>query len=248
MQHRKMIVIGGASFVVGALAFVFVFSYLAANFNYPKILDGSAAEVLPRLQDGGSVMRAVWAIYAFLPLLLVPGAVGAYFACPSSRARMKLALIVASFGALAMCLGLMRWPSIHWALAETYSQAGADTKSSVHAVFNGLNLYLGNYIGEFLGETMLAAFFMLTGFSMLDERRFPKWLGWSGVVFSFLFLVGAFRNVASTVQIIADIDNGLLPLWMIVLGIGLFWYSRHPSSSGDAQQGTPGDAPKAARP
>lgn len=230
MQHRKMIAIGGTSFIVGALAFVLVFSYLAANFNYPKILDGSAAEVLPRLQDGGSVMRAVWAIYAFLPLLLVPGAVGAFFACPSSRARMNLALIVASLGALAMCLGLMRWPSIHWALAETYSQAGAETKSSIGVVFNGLNLYLGNYIGEFLGETMLAAFFLLTGLSMFDEQRFPRWLGWSGICFSLLFFVGAFRNVTSSVQIIADINNGLLPLWMIVLGTALFWYSRHPGT------------------
>ena len=74
MQHRKMIVAGGLSFVVGALAFVLVFSYLAAKFDYPNILDGSAAEVLPRLSAGGSTMRTVWAIYAFLPLLLLPGA------------------------------------------------------------------------------------------------------------------------------------------------------------------------------
>lgn len=173
MQYRKVIIVGGVSFVVGALAFVLVFSYLAANFDYPKVLDGSASEVLPRLREGGSVMRAVWAIYAFLPLLIVPGAVGAYFACPSSRGRMTLALVVASLGALAMCLGLMRWPSIHWALAEMYAQAGTETKSSLDAVFNGLNLYLGNYIGEFLGEITLAAFFLLTGLSMLDEARFP---------------------------------------------------------------------------
>lgn len=73
MQDRKMITVGGASFIVAALAFVGVFSYLAATFNYPDILDGSAADVLPRLRDGGSSMRTVWAIYAFLPLLLVPG-------------------------------------------------------------------------------------------------------------------------------------------------------------------------------
>jgi len=248
MQYRKMIVAGGVSFVVGALAFVFVFSYLAANFDYPQVLDGSAAEVLPRLREGGSVMRAVWAIYAFLPLLIVPGAVGAYFACPSSRGRMTLALIVASLGALAMCLGLMRWPSIHWALAELYSQAGTETKSSLDAVFNGMNLYLGNYIGEFLGEITLAAFFLLSGLSMLDEARFPKWLGWSGIGFSLLFLVGAFRNVASAVQFIADANNVLLPLWMIVLGTALVWYSRHPDPTGDAQQGAPRDAQKAARP
>jgi len=235
MQYRKVIVAGGISFVVGALAFVFVFSYLAANFDYPNVLDGSAAEVLPRLREGGSVMRAVWAIYAFLPLLIVPGAVGAYFACPSSRGRMTLALLVASLGALAMCLGLMRWPSIHWALAEVYSQAGTETRSGLDAVFNGLNLYLGNYIGEFLGEITLAAFFLLSGLSMLDEARYPKWLGWSGVGFSLLFLAGAFRNVASVVQFIADANNGLLPLWMIVLGTALVWYSKHPDPISDVR-------------
>jgi Domain of unknown function (DUF4386) len=229
MENRSMIVAGGASFIVGALAFVSVFSYLAANFNYPGILDGSAADVLPRLRDGGSAMRAVWAVYAFLPLFLVPGAVAAYLACPLSRARMTLALIVASMGTLAMCLGLMRWPSIHWALSEAYAQAGSETKVSVDAVFSGLNLYLGNYIGEFLGETMLAVFFLCTGLSMQAEARFPNWLGWAGVGFSVLFLVGAFRNVTSAVQIVADINNALLPLWMIVIGAALIWSTRHVS-------------------
>jgi len=231
MQYRKMIVAGGLSLVVGALAFVLVFSYLAASFDYPGILKGSAAEVLPRLRSGGSMMRGVWAIYAFLPLFLVAGAVGAYFACPS-RSRMTLALLVASLGALAMCLGLMRWPSVHWALAEIYSQGGPETQNSLEAVFNGLNLYLGNYIGEFFGEIALAAFFLLTGFSMLDETRFPKWLGWSGIAFALLFFVGAFRNITSAVQSVADANNVLLPLWMIILGVAFVWYSRPPHPTG----------------
>jgi hypothetical protein len=226
MQHRKMIVAGGLSFIVGALAFVLVFSYLAAKFDYPNILDGSAAEVLPRLSAGGSTMRAVWAIYALLPLLLLPGAVGSYLACPSSRGRMTLALVVASIGALAMCLGLMRWPSIHWALASAYAQSGAEANSSLGAVFTGLNLYLGNYIGEFLGEACLAAFFLLAGLSMREEARFPRWLAWCGVIFAWLFFVGAFRNAVTAVQPVADLNNALLPLWMLILGVALIWYSR----------------------
>jgi hypothetical protein len=221
-----MVIAGGLSFVVGALAFVSVFSYLAVNFDYPGILDGSAAEVLPRLRAGGSSMRAIWALYAFLPLLLVPGAVGAYFACPSSRGRMTLALIAASLGALAMCLGLMRWPSIHWALADAYAQSGAEAKGGLSAVFLGLNLYLGNYVGEFLGEVCLAVFFLLAGLSLIDEAQFPKWLGWGGVLFASLFLVGAFRNALPEVQSIADVNNVLLPLWMVVLGVSLIWRSR----------------------
>lgn len=137
MPHRPIIVAGGLCFIVGALAFVAVFGYLAAKFSYPDILDGAAAEVLPRLRAGGPVMRAIWAVYGCLLLLLIPGAVGAFFACPSSRGRMTLALVAASLGAL----------------------------------------------------------------------------------------IGAFRNVAPSVQPGADVNNALLPLWMIVLGVSLIWTS-----------------------
>lgn len=226
MHDRPIVIAGGLSFVIGALAFVAVFSYLAAHFDYPAILDGSAAEVLPRLRAGGSTMRATWALYAFLPLLLIPGAVGAYLACPASRGRMTLALVFASLGALAMCLGLMRWPSVHWVLAEAYAQAGVDAKSSLGAVFVGLNIYLGNYIGEFLGELCLAVFFFLAGWSVLVEARFPKWLGWCGIGFALLFVLGAFRNVLPAVQAVADVNNALLPLWMIVFGASLALWSR----------------------
>jgi len=228
-----MIAVGGVSFITGALAFVCVFSYLAAHFDYPNVLDGSAAEVLPRLREGGSSMRSIWAIYAFLPLFLIPGAVGTYFACPASRGRMTLALIFATVAVFAMCLGLMRWPSIHWVLAENYSHTSIEAQALLGAVFSGLNLYLGNYIGEFLGEVALAIFFLLSGLSMLDEVRFQKWLAWSGIVFSLLFLIGAFRNVTSIVQIIADTNNVLLPLWMIVFGTALILHSRPTASTRD---------------
>lgn len=221
-----MIVVGGLSFIVGALAFVVVFSYLAAKFNYPAVLDGAAAEVLPNLRSGGDTMRAVWAIYAFLPLLLVPGAVGAFFALPSSRPRMTLALVAMTLGTLAMCLGLMRWPTVHWAVAEGYATAAPAVQASSEALFRGLNLYLGNYIGEFLGETLLALFFLLTGVSMLDEATCPKWAGYAGTVFAVLFFIGAFRNVTHAVQSVSDLNNNLLPLWMIILGVVLIRSSR----------------------
>ena len=139
---------------------------------------------------------------------------------------MTLALVLASLGALAMCLGLMRWPSIHWALAGAYPEAGTDARTSLDAIFVGLNLYLGNYIGEFLGETLLAVFFLLASLSMRVEAPFPAWLGWSGVVFAILLFIGAFRNVTAAVQFVADMNNGLLPLWMLIQGTALLWYPR----------------------
>jgi hypothetical protein len=226
MQHIAIVRAGGLAFITGALAFVGVFSYLAANFNYPDVLEGAAAEVLPALRDGGDTMRAVWALYAMLPLLLIPGAVGAWAAVPASRRRMTLALVLAAIASLSMCLGLMRWPSVHWALAGAYAQAQPAVQASLNVLFDGLNLYLGNYIGEFLGETLLAGFFLLTAVSMRTEARYPAWLFYGGAAFALLFFIGAFRNVTGSVQAVADLNNILLPLWMIALGVGMIRHAR----------------------
>ena len=171
-------------------------------------------------------MRAVWAVYALLPLLLIVGAIGSAFAAPSSPRAMTLAAVFACVGALAMCLGLMRWPSIHWVLAEAYESAGAEARNSIAATFTGLNLYLGTYVGEFLGEVCLGIFFVLSAIALRAEPGYPAWLGLAGTAFGVSFLAGACRNVLPQVQIVADINNYLLPLWMITLGGAIVWFSR----------------------
>ncbi|MCK7493456.1 MAG: hypothetical protein MZW92_20315 [Comamonadaceae bacterium] len=52
-------------------------------------------------------------LHLCLPLAALPLMVGAHLACPSSRGRMTLALVVASIGSLAMCLGLDALADIH---------------------------------------------------------------------------------------------------------------------------------------
>jgi isocitrate/isopropylmalate dehydrogenase len=69
--------------VLGAIAFLAVFSYLAARFDYPEVLDGSASDVLPKL------LALPWAVIA----------------------------------AISMMLGLMRWPSVQWHLAQLQASA-----------------------------------------------------------------------------------------------------------------------------
>ena len=173
-------------------------------------------------------MRAVWAIYAVLPLLLIVGAVGASFAFPSNPGLGTLGAVFATVGSLAMCLGLMRWPSVHWVLAEAYESGGTEAKHSLAAIFSGLNLYLGNYIGEFLGEVCLGVFFLLAALALRSETHFPPWLGITGAAFAVLFFVGALRNAVPQLQVVADINNYLLPLWLVVLGGAIIWF---PSSS-----------------
>lgn len=228
---RAVIRMGGFALIIGAVAFMAVFSYLAAKFNYPDVLDGQAADVLPALLATGPTGRAVWAIYSLLPLFWIPAAVGAFHALRGrGEGRMRMAMLFATVSSLAMVLGLMRWPSFHWQLARAWAAEPA-IRPALNAVFDAANLYLGNYIGEFLGELCVSLFFLLSATAMLDrDSGFPKWIAWLGVVTSFAGLIAMFRNVTAAVAPVSEVNNYLLPVWMIVFGVGLLRYGRAPET------------------
>ena len=213
---------GGWALVLAAILFIAVFSYLAARFDYPDVLDRPAAEVLPRLIALGTTGRAVWSLYALVPLLLVPAGVGVSTALRGAApgaARTGGAFAVIS--AFCMMLGLLRWPSIHWKLGRAYATASPTERGTIDAVFTGLNSYLGNFIGEFVGELALNLFFLLTAYAMLRSVHRPRWLGIGGLVAGVIGLVAMFRNVTPTVTLAADVNNVVLPLWLVILGIAL---------------------------
>lgn len=223
---RTVIRIGGCALVVAAVAFTGVFTYLAVQFNYPEGLDAAAAEALPALLAMGTSGRAVWALYGLLPLLLIPAAVGADAAfAPSSRGGMRLGTLMATVAAVTMMLGLLRWPSIQWELAVAFSHATDEGRIVLSAAFDGLNRYLGNYLGEFVGELSLNAFFILSGRAMLKTDDFPRWMAWLGIASGVLGWVAMWRNVTDVVGFAAELNNMVLPLWMIVFGIGLLRFA-----------------------
>ena len=213
---------GGWALILAAILFIAVFGYLAARFDYPDVLDRSAGEVLPRLIALGSIGRAVWSLYALIPLLIVPAGVGVTIALRDAApgaARSGGAFAVIS--AFSMMLGLLRWPSIQWELGRAYATASPAERGTIDAVFAGLNSYLGNFIGEFVGELALNLFFFLTGFAMLRSARHPRAVGIAGIVVSLIGFVAMFRNVTPAVGLVADANNVVLPLWLVTLGVTL---------------------------
>jgi hypothetical protein len=201
-----------------------VFTFLAVNFNYPAVLDGRAADVLPALLATGDLGRAVWAIYSLLPLIWIPAAVGAFYALrTSSEGAMRTAILFAVVASLAMISGLMRWPSFHWELAQAWAGAEPGARPTLEALFNATNRYLGNYIGEFLGEFSMSVFFLLSARAMLERGSgFARWMGWTGIITGVAGLIGMFRNTFDLVAPVAELNNYLLPLWMVIFGISLF--------------------------
>jgi Na+-transporting NADH:ubiquinone oxidoreductase subunit NqrB len=118
-----------------------------------------------------------------------------------------------------MLLGLARWPSVHWELARAYPTASPEARVAIDAVFSGLNVYLGNFIGEFLGELSLNAFFLLTAVALLRSGR--RWAAYAGFAVGMLGVAGAFRNVTAVVGPVAEVNNYLLPIWLITVGVVL---------------------------
>ena len=239
MKPTLSIRLGGLALVVGALAFMAVFAYLAARFDYPAVLDGQADVVLPALLATGWGGRAAWAFYGFLPLIWLPAGVGAYYALRRSHpGAMLLALHCATLGAVSMMLGLLRWPSIHWRLAESFVAASPAEQRLLAATFDGLNLYLGNYLGEFLGEASVNAFFVLSAWALLRSGQTSRWIALAGLVTGVLGWVGMFRNVTALVAPVAALNNYLLPLWMIVMGSVLLRIREQLPPPDDARSGT----------
>jgi len=234
MREHTIIRAGGVALIAAAVAFLGVFSFLAARFDYPAVLDGSAAEVLPNLLATGATGRMVWAVYGFLPIIWIPAGVAAFHALRAVReGSTRTGMLFAVIAAVSMMLGLLRWPSIHWMLAEAYARAGGPERTAIATVFSGLNSYLGNYIGEFLGELSVSLFFLLSALAMLErDAGFPRWMGYFGVGAAVAGLVGMFRNVTDVVAPIASINNYVLPLWMIVFGGGLLRFRSRPSGHG----------------
>jgi Domain of unknown function (DUF4386) len=222
--------LGGIALILGAVAFMAVFAFLAARFDYPAVLDGPASLVLPALLATGASGRAAWALYGFLPLIWLPAGVGAYFALRAYHpGAMLLALQFALLSAISMMLGLLRWPSIHWRLAELHVSADPAQRRVLAATFDGLNVYLGNYLGEFLGELSFSAFFFLSSWALLRSGKTSRWLALAGLLTGVLGWVGMFRNLTTAVAPIAAINNYLLPLWMIAFGIILLRYRELPA-------------------
>jgi hypothetical protein len=226
-------VLGGGLAVVGAIGFLAVFAYLAARFNYPEVLEGSAEDVLPALLATGNAGRAAWAFYAILPVIWLPAGVGAFEALRDrARGPMRLALMFALVAAVSMMLGLMRWPSIHWELARAWAASGASERVVLAAIFDGLNRYLGNFIGEFLGELAFSAFFILAGMGLLRRMETARWLGWSSVAVGVAGMIGMWRNVTPLVAPVAGLNNYLLPLWMLVFGGWMIRLARRADQTG----------------
>jgi hypothetical protein len=121
-----------------------------------------------------------------------------------------------------MLVGLMRWPTLQWEIARAWGTASASDRLTLATLFAGANTMLGNFIGEFIGELFLNIAFVLFSVVAWQDRRLPRWVSLSGICAGALGLVAMWRNVTTMVAVPADINNAVLPLWLVIWGVALW--------------------------
>jgi Domain of unknown function (DUF4386) len=219
---RNRVIAGGASLLAATMLFGAVFSYLASAFDYPAVLDRPAGEVLPALLALGLTGRIVWLVYGLIPLLLVPTAIGVNEVARATAPRLGRAIVwLAAFSAVAMMTGLLRWSTLQWTLAQAWTSASPASRELLASRFGTANLYLGNVIGEFAGELFLNAFFLASSLALSAGRPRRRWLAFLGVAASTLGWIAMLRNLTPLVAPVATLNNIVLPLWMLTLGLVL---------------------------
>lgn len=102
--------------------------------------------------------------------------------------------------------------------------ASPDQQHVLGSIFDGLNSYLGNYLGEFLGELSFSTFLLLSSWALLRSRATRTWIAGVGLLTGVVGLVGMFRNLTPAVAPVAAVNNYLLPVGMILLGIVFYRY------------------------
>jgi hypothetical protein len=158
-----------------------------------------------------------------VPLLLLPTALGVDAAARSVAPRAtQVARVSAALAALCMMAGLLRWPTLHWQLALAWGDATPAAREGLAANFDLANRWLGNVVGEFLGELFLNTFFLAATWALTRaDRRRARWLLPAGVLATAFGFVALWRNALPWVGPVAELNNAVLPLWMLVLGAAL---------------------------
>jgi hypothetical protein len=218
----------GALFAVGALTFAAAATVLSATFDWPDVLREPAGVVLPAFADGGPSLVWTWFATAWtygllaVPILLLPYALGR-----RDDAALRVATAVGAASVLLSLVGFLRWVFVVPPLARSYVGGDGATRTAVEAAWTAQHQLGGALLGEHLGQLLAVAWSLTLSVVVLRSRVLPRWLGFTGLLVSAVYLLNQGDVLATAVPGSPVWDlAGLLGstgwgLWVAALGATL---------------------------
>ena len=219
----------GLSAIALAVVFNIPFSILAATYNYPDVLRGSAGEALDLFAAGGASLILTWHAFALSALALAPMAIA--LSLSPERVAQKPALsigaaIIGALAGLAQAIGLWRWVFVVPTLAQAHANGAPEARATAEHTFAVLNQYGGVAIGEHLGQWLTALFVLTLALLQWSERK--RISAVLGFLTALAIAVGLHEGVAIALGQSGEIFSlativGFMGLsaWLIATGVGL---------------------------
>jgi hypothetical protein len=228
-EGRVLARLTGGLLVVGALAFGAAATVLSSTFEWPDILREPAAVVLPAFVDGGPSLVWTWFAVAWtyailaVPMLLLPAALGR-----RGDAALRAATTIGFTSVVLSVVGFLRWVFVVPPLAASYVEGDGTTKAAVDAAWTAQHQLGGALLGEHLGQILAIAWSVTVAVVVLRSGVLPRWVGWTGLVTSLLYLLNQGDVMATALPDFPVWDlAGLLGsttwgLWVAALGVAVW--------------------------
>jgi hypothetical protein len=212
-----------------ALAANVPFALLVERFGYDDVLREPPLQVLAAFRAGGPELIVIWLAFALcaLAFLWVSGWTGEAIRSGGGRWPAWAAAAGAA-SAVAQAVGLSRWSFVVPGLADRALDGSPMESAVAVGTYLALHQFAGVAIGEWLGQTLLAAWTVAVGLALvrgpLAQGMWTRALGLVALILSPLWIVGQVELLATVdpafpeFQITQWVFTGWL-VWLLALGV-----------------------------
>jgi len=203
------------------------FAMLVETFGYDDVLREPPLAVLAAFNAGGPQLILIWLVFAVVALSFLWVSAWTGEAVKEAGGRWpQWAAAAGAASAVAQAVGLSRWVFVVPGLADQALGGDAATSAAAVVVYQGLHQFAGVGIGEWLGQTLLAAWTLGLGLSLLRGGAWLRVLGGIGLILTPLWIVGHAELLASVDPSFPDfqIAQWVFSGWLVwLLAVGLTW-------------------------
>ncbi len=234
-MNKNLTKIAGWSFVIGAFLINIPYSLLIITFNYPEILREPPGEILIQFNNGGEALIYQWLAFAWFGFPILIGIILLHKVFKEEKILIgQLGIVFGIFAVIFQLVGLLRWVFVVPVLADKFVNPASSDAAKEWAIvaFQVIHQYGGVLVGEHLGQIFTIIWTVLISLAMFKSSIFRKWLGWFGLLASFIYLLAQtelFQTVVPNFYVLPEaglIGSLLWLIWMVIMGVYLIRYKQ----------------------
>ena len=226
--------------LIGESLLIFVpLIVLGAAIGWPASLDDPADIALPRLLENEAAVRFGYLAYLAYSVLFLPIAVFAtewLTRAGTKTTAIRIAIGMATASAALRAIGIVRWLSTMFPLAEQWQDSTSSASQDTLAIqFEATNNF-GGAIGEQLGVSLFAALW-LAFTTVAIWRSAPRWVAVCSALTAALMALPLIELVGLDGGPLVSVGSTAITLWLFATGIAMVRSSQSRTPEAESREG-----------